>query len=301
MSAKHGRGSSGSGLLAAPHANREDPTPGLKAGVNPLYGSEIVGGESSSPELMEPEQARDTGKPRGSGQAAPATRDGAPARRPSSARKKRASARGGSPQSTLTTSTTQSQSSNTSRRARTSPAGAPSSLSKANNNSTSRKGEPRSGATTRSNSGGKSVDASGPAPLVPALLAPVPPPPPKRKGARVGDIETGGEATVLEDAPHKTLMEMFQSYLKKQDLYTRIMLVVVLLVLAGGVLGAYVVMLVYAIQDQSVKYITLCVAFTLFLGWVLWKVSETCVGVASCPPLPLPLSLPPSGSASLWL
>lgn len=110
-----------------------------------------------------------------------------------------------------------------------------------------------------------------PAPLVPALLAPVPPPPAKRKST---DIETGEVGEVLEDAPDKTLMEMLQTYLKKQDPYTRILMVVVLLLLAGGALGAYVLILWYAIDKQNPRYIVLVSVISLILFWVLWKVSR---------------------------
>lgn len=79
----------------------------------------------------------------------------------------------------------------------------------------------------------------------------------------------------MEDAPDKTLMEMLQTYLKKQDLYTRIVLVVVLLLLAGGVLGAYVVMVFYAIRERSVKYIVLVSVFSGIFLWVFWKVSAS--------------------------
>ena len=78
----------------------------------------------------------------------------------------------------------------------------------------------------------------------------------------------------MENAPDKTLMEMLQSYLKKQDVYTRIVFVVLLLVLAGGVLGAYVIMLVYAIGKQDVKYIILSIVFSLVILWVLYKVGD---------------------------
>lgn len=123
------------------------------------------------------------------------------------------------------------------------------------------------------NKGSSKKEEFIPAPLVPALLAPVPPPPSKRKGAV--DVETGeGVGEVLEDAPDKTIMEMLQTYLKKQDLYTRIVLVVLLLVLAGGAMGAYVVMLWYAISGQNIKYIVLVSVFSVVLFWVLWKVRE---------------------------
>lgn len=134
----------------------------------------------------------------------------------------------------------------------------------------SRNGSINKGSSGNNNNKGEFV----PAPLVPALLAPVPPPPAKRRAA--ADIETGEEVgEVLEDAPDKTLMEMLQTYLKKQDLYTRIVLVVVLLVLAGGVLGAYVVMLWYAISEKDVKYTVLVSVFSMVIFWVLWKVKQS--------------------------
>lgn len=114
-------------------------------------------------------------------------------------------------------------------------------------------------------------------------MAPVPPPPPRRKSTRSGirDIESGQRGgsglETMEDAPDKTLMEMLQTYLKKQDLYTRIVLVVVLLVLAGGALGAYAVMLFFAIEKKDTKYIIVCTVFTMVLGWVLWKVSTATI------------------------
>lgn len=78
----------------------------------------------------------------------------------------------------------------------------------------------------------------------------------------------------MQDAPDKTLMEMLQTYLKKQNLYTRIVFIVVLLLLAGGVLGAYVIMVLYAVREKSVKYIVLVSVFTCFFLWVIWKVSS---------------------------
>lgn len=78
----------------------------------------------------------------------------------------------------------------------------------------------------------------------------------------------------MEDAPDKTVMEVLQKYLKKQDVYTRIVLVVILLLLAGGVLGAYGAMLTLAIQDQNTKYIVMASLFSCIFFWVLWKVSE---------------------------
>lgn len=78
----------------------------------------------------------------------------------------------------------------------------------------------------------------------------------------------------MEDAPDKTVMEVLQKYLKKQDVYTRIVLVVILLLLAGGVLGAYGAMLTLAIQGRNTKYIVLASLFSVILFWVLWKVSE---------------------------
>lgn len=77
---------------------------------------------------------------------------------------------------------------------------------------------------------------------------------------------------MLEQAPDKTIMEMLQSYLKKQDLSTRISLIVVLLVLSGGALGAYGVILYFAIEEQQTRYIVMVTLVTLVLCWVLWKV-----------------------------
>ena len=72
----------------------------------------------------------------------------------------------------------------------------------------------------------------------------------------------------MEDAPDKTLKEMLQAYLKKQDAYTRIVFVVLfLLVLAGGVLGAYVIM-------QAIAYVILSVVLCLGLLWVIFKVGD---------------------------
>ena len=72
----------------------------------------------------------------------------------------------------------------------------------------------------------------------------------------------------MEDAPDKTLKEMLQAYLKKQDVYTRIVFVVLfLLVLAGGVLGAYVIM-------QAIAYVILSVVLCLGLLWVIFKVGD---------------------------
>lgn len=124
--------------------------------------------------------------------------------------------------------------------------------------------------------------ASGrePAPLVPALLAPVPPPPPKRrtkKSLDKGDIEAGDgnttDTSVLEDAPDKTVMEMVQAYLKKQDLQTRIALIGLLVVLGGGVFGAYGVIFYRAVIEGNTKFIVLLICFTVIIVWVVWKVS----------------------------
>lgn len=112
--------------------------------------------------------------------------------------------------------------------------------------------------------------------LVPATVAPVPPPPRKRKLQSGADVENGGaQPQVLEDAPDKTLMEMLQSYLNNQDVYTRLTLIFVLMVLAGGVFGAYGVLVVYAVRDQKPKYIVLCCGVTLVFLWVLYKVSKS--------------------------
>ena len=282
---QHLRNSSRSGLSAAPHAALKDPAPDLtKTGLNPLYGSAIVGGGTPGAQAMQapaPPKGQDgevgkSNKKKGksqSGQGRETRRGEAPkVRRTASTQRKRPSARGGSPQSILTTSTTQSPSSSSSRHVRPTgpspPQAAPAERSRSRSNTppTRRQSE-------------AVQDSSVPAPLVPALLCPVPPPPRKRKVR--GDIETGGDAgaaadgeegTVLEDAPDKTLMEVLQTYLKKQDLYTRIVLVVILLLLAGGVLGAYGAMLTLAIQDKNTKYIVLASLFSLILFWVLWKV-----------------------------
>lgn len=286
MSEQHLRNSSRSGLSAPPHAALEDPAPDLtKTGLNPLYGSAIVGGTPPTQAMQAPAppkgqdgEAGKSNKKKGksqSGEGREARRGEAPkVRRTASSQRKRPSARGGSPQSILTTSTSQSPSSSSSRHVRPTgpspPQAAPAERSRSRSNTP----------PTRRQS--EAAQDSVPAPLVPALLCPVPPPPRKRKVR--GDIETGGgagaaaegeEGTVLEDAPDKTLMEVLQKYLKKQDLYTRIVLVVILLLLAGGVLGAYGAMLTLAIQDKNTKYIVLASLFSLILFWVLWKVSES--------------------------
>lgn len=272
------------GVRGASHSGEDDPAPGFKSGVNPLYGSDIMGGDSVSSQdvVYTPSTSSKHASRDGTGTVAatPTESTVAPGagstetsvtRRSSSTHAKRPSAQGTSPQSTLTASTNQSSAS--SRITQTSRNGS---------NGSSKKSAVRVSATkTCSSRQENSAKGSGPA-LVPAHLAPVPPPPPKRKRARKpsGDVETGdaaSEPTVLEDAPDKTAMEMLQSYLKKQDIYTRIVFVVLLLVLAGGALGAYVIMLVYAIRRQDVKYIVLSVVFSIVLFWVIYKVrSEHC-------------------------
>lgn len=286
-----GGGGGGSGgrescSLVASHASRAEPAPAFSAGVNPLFDTQ------RSMSSNEGDGALKAGKPtepavatkRSTAQARPGggTTAGAGRRQRSSdntsmARRKRAA----SPQSTVTTSTTQSDGSRrnvtTTTGAATATSSSSSRVAHSPNVGNKTKSYSRSAPGSRNgsiNKGSTKKEDSVPAPLVPALLAPVPPPPSKRKIA--ADIETGeGVDGVLEDAPDKTLMEMLQTYLKKQDLYTRMVLVVILLVLAGGAMGAYVVMLWYAIERHNTKYIVLVSVFSVVLFWVLWKVRNT--------------------------
>lgn len=285
------RGGSHSGSLVASHASRAEAAPAFSTGVNPLFATqrsmssnEGDGAAVKAAKTTEPttKTTRPTTKVRPA-----ATGGGAGQRRQRSsentsmARRKRNT----SPQSTVTTSTTQSDGSRrnvtTAGGAAATAAAAPPSSSSSrvaqspqvgNNNKTKSYSRSAPGSRNGSiNKGSGKKEEFIPAPLVPALLAPVAPPPSKRKGAV--DVETGeGVGEVLEDAPDKTIMEMLQTYLKKQDLYTRIVLVVLLLVLAGGAMGAYVVMLWYAISDNNTKYIVLVSVFSVVLFWVLWKV-----------------------------
>lgn len=269
----------------ASHASRKEAAPAFSTGVNPLFDSQRSmslsdgGGGDGRKSRVRPGEAKIAKKRTAAvtgGGGATRARAGAAAaarqRSSDSTRRKRTV----SPQSTVTTSTTQSDGSRrpaaaaTARQPSTRAPGPPS----------SKKGYSRSAPASRNGSINKGSGGGGggkeefvPAPLVPALLAPVPPPPSKRKSAT--DIETGEVGSVLEDAPDKTIMEMLQTYLKKQDLYTRIVLVVVLLVLAGGVMGAYAVMLWYAISRQNIRYIVVVTVFSLVLFWVLWKVRNT--------------------------
>lgn len=294
----------GAGLIGT-HARRGNDrlgsrganSPQLQCGVNPLYGSNITAAYALS---QKEGHTRDnkTKQQHDQGLGTPAARprgfeasNNAAAMRTSSGgsrgvsnrveRSRTSPARVGSPQSTLATRTTRSSSSSRPGR-RTGTASA--ALQSSKGWSTAGGGSAK---------GTKAVSqremGAGPAQLVPAILAPVPPPPPKRKVVKerppsTGDVETGdpSEASVLEDAPDKTAMEILQTYLKKQDLSTRIALIVLLLVLAGGVFGAYVVMILKAVQDQNAKYIALCTTFTLVLLWVLWKVST--LGIFCFPP-----------------
>lgn len=273
------RGGRGTSLVAS-HVYRAESAPSFSAGVNPLFDTQ----RSMSPPNEGVETAKKTEPAKGAATAVaakprPAVGGGAAARRQRSsdstpmARRKRAA----SPQSTATTSTTQSDSS----RRHAATAGAASRVTQQSPPQVAKpKSYSRSAPVSRNGSVNMGMTGGGsskkeefiPAPLVPAVVAPVPPPPSKRKAAAV-DIETG-EATgeVLEDAPDKTIMEMLQTYLKRQDLYTRIVLVVVLLVLAGGVMGAYVVILWFAIDGKNTKYIVLVSIFSVVLFWVLWKV-----------------------------
>lgn len=187
-----------------------------------------------------------------------------------------ARSRAASPQSTLTTSTIQSTTSSRLRHGgAVSSSGNSNPIGTKKQHSSYSRSAPasRNGSISKGNSNNNGSSSKKeefiPAPLVPALLAPVPPPPAKRKST---DIETGEVGEVLEDAPDKTLMEMLQTYLKKQDPYTRILMVVVLLLLAGGALGAYVLILWYAISKQNPRYIALVSIISLILFWVLWKV-----------------------------
>lgn len=267
------------GSLVASHASRAEAAPAFSAGVNPLFDTQrsMSSNEGDGAVKMAKTTEATTAAKRPTAKAPPAAGSGAARRQRSTekmpmARRKRAA----SPQSTVTTSTTQSDSSRLH-----AAAGASSTTTRVGGQSPQvpkqqPKSYSRSAPASRNgsiNKGSRKKEDFIPAPLVPALLAPVPPPPSKRKSAV--DVETGeGDGEVLEDAPDKTLMEMLQTYLKKQDLYTRMVLVVVLLVLAGGALGAYVVMLWYAIDEQNTKYIVLVSVFSVVLFWVLWKVSR---------------------------
>lgn len=285
--------------LAASHASRKEAAPAFSTGINPLFGSEVAptsfSGDdsngtlkpqrSSSPSPSSrtpPATAATTANPAAA--AGPATKAVAAALMAKQHQRQRSSEstsmarrkRGTSPQSTLTTSTTQSDSSRRVRPASVAPSPQVALSGKTPNSS-------RSAPVSRNGSINKGISSDKrddfiPAPLVPALLAPVPPPPPKRRS--VTDIETGdGGQSVsvgeeLGDAPDKTLMEMLQTYLKKQDLYTRMVLVVLLLVLAGGVLGAYALMVWYAIDRKEPKYIVVVSLISVVFGWVLWRVSR---------------------------
>ncbi|CAM9208523.1 unnamed protein product [Ectocarpus sp. 13 AM-2016] len=259
--------SGGSGSLAASHA---EPAPAFNAGINPLYGSG-----------MSPEVGAETARIRSATAAREASAASSSSSQPQQQQPRAAAAaraartRAASPQSTLTTSTTQSTGS---ARLASRPQGVAALPAKATTTAGEKKQpqETRSAPVSRNGSINKGSSGNNnnkadfvPAPLVPALLAPVPPPPAKRRAA--ADIEAGEAEEVLEDAPDKTLMEMLQTYLKKQDLYTRIVLVVVLLVLAGGVLGAYVVMFWYAVSEKNIRYTVLVSVFSVVLLWVLWK------------------------------
>ncbi|CAM9092423.1 unnamed protein product [Scytosiphon promiscuus] len=283
------RSSADSGKAAAElHA---EPAP--VSGINPLFDRMSSGEELGGRAAEDAGENKSTG---GEGVAAGGPSK-AQAARPSRSGHKRAGSNGGgqpgarsarsraaSPQSTLTTSTIQSTSSSRLRQG----AGAVSSSGNSNTMAgakkphssysrsapASRNGSINKGHSHSSSGGGGGGGGGGkkeefiPAPLVPALLAPVPPPPAKRKST---DIETGEVGEVLEDAPDKTLMEMLQTFLKKQDPYTRILMVVVLLLLAGGALGAYVLILWYAIDKKNPRYIGLVSVISLILFWVLWK------------------------------
>ena len=294
------RGGSRSGSLVASHASRAEAAPAFSTGVNPLFDTQRSMSSNEGDGALKPGKKTMEQQPTKRPTAPRPGATGAGRRQRSSdntsmARRKRNT----SPQSTVTTSTTQSDGS---RRNVTSagaaPTAAPSSSRVAQSPQVGNKTKSyaRSAPASRNgsiNKGSSKKEEFIPAPLVPALLAPVPPPPSKRKGAV--DVETGeGVGEVLEDAPDKTIMEMLQTYLKKQDLYTRIVLVVVLLVLAGGAMGAYVVMLWYAISGKNTKYIVLVSVFSVVLFWVLWKVSEggSCIfflqmigGLLLCTPL----------------
>lgn len=285
-----GGGRTGSCTLVASHASRAETAPAFSTGVNPLFdtqrsmsSNEGDGGalkaSSGKTEATRATKKRPTTKARRPAAAAAGEGGGAARRQRNSenARRKRAA----SPQSTVTTSTTQSDGSRrnvTAGGAATATTSSSRGVGQSPQVANSKpKSYSRSAPASRNGSINKSSSRKEefvPAPLVPALLAPVPPPPSKRKAAQ--DLETGegGVGEVLEDAPDKTIMEMLQTYLKKQDLYTRMVLVVVLLVLAGGALGAYVVMLWYAISKQNTKYIVLVSVFSVVLLWVLWKVRK---------------------------
>lgn len=273
------RGGGGACSLVASHASRAESAPAFSTGVNPLFDTQRSMSSNEGDGAMKTGKTTEPTKRPTTAAARPGA-GGAAARRQrnsentSTARRKRTA----SPQSTVTTSTTQSDSS---RRHAPTAAGASSTTRVAQSTQSPQvanktKSYSRSAPASRNGSINKGSSKKGdfvPAPLVPALLAPVPPPPSKRKSAV--DIETGeGVGEVLEDAPDKTIMEMLQTYLKKQDLYTRMVLVVVLLVLAGGAMGAYVVMLWFAIKDRNTKYIVLVSVFSVVLFWVLWKVRE---------------------------
>lgn len=302
MSTQHSQSDSGSGLSSSKGESGLARKPHLNAGVNPLYGSKIKqgggGGRASTKQTSYMDSNRTTKLDEraaggGGGSKRRSVSEGGAGSKPrravggnnkssSNAQRNRTAARGGSPQSTVTTSTMQSSTSSRPDRQAASagannkkglgtskPSSIKGSSSKESSDSESMS-HPRKGARVA----GHEPSNEGPPTLVPALMAPVPPPPRKRKLRRSADIETGHaeEASVMEDAPDKTIMEMMQTYFKKQDLYTRISLIVLLLVLAGGVFGAYVVLLVYAIRDHNVKYIVLISVFSVVFFWVLWKV-----------------------------
>lgn len=264
MSGPHGRSNSKSRFASSVNGNHSDQTPQVKAGVNPLYGSEIKAG--SGIQSLDASGTEDEGT-------ASTRPEGTRGQGPSS-RTIIISSRGSSPlSSTMTTSTAQS--------AATSNAGRHLSSGKVTNITRVSGGSgstcsitSRSGAMDEKVSRSESTRTEPPV-LVPALMAPVPPPPRKRRLEKAPDVECGEvEAEVVQEAPDKTLMEMLQSYLNKQDVYTRVMLVMILMVLAGGVFGAYGVLLVYAIRDHNLKYIVLCSLFTAVFLSVLWKVSR---------------------------
>eukprot|EP00752_Nemacystus_decipiens_P011440 g10160.t1 len=282
-----GGGGSRSGSLVASHASRAEAAPAFSAGVNPLFDTQrSMSSNEGDGTLKTAAATTEPSKRPKSRQSRPgAGRRQRSGEQTSTARRKRNT----SPQSTMTTSTTQSDGSRRNAPApataaapatATTAAAGPSSSSSSSRVAqspqvgTKSKSYSRSAPASRNgsiNKGSSKKEEFVPAPLVPALLAPVPPPPAKRKSAV--DVEAGeaGVPEVLEDAPDKTLMEMLQTYLKKQDLYTRMVLVVLLLVLAGGAMGAYVVMLWYAISRQNTKYIVLVSVFSVVLFWVLWK------------------------------
>lgn len=265
MSGTHARNKSGSRLKSSSGTETRRESLEVKAGVNPLYGSEITAGSgvlgldaSGAEDEETPSVRRETAH----GERV-ALRGGS------------VGARGSSPLSSMTTSTVHSTTS--SRPGRQSSAGAvakatrPTGDSGSTSSVTSRSGEKDENSLSM-RSEPSQVDAPT---LVPAILAPIPPPPRKRKLRTTEDIEDGqrtGEE-VMQEAPNKTLMEMLQSYLDSKDMHTRVLLVLLLFVLAGGVFGAYGVLLMYAIRDHKPQYIALCIVFTLALLWVLWKVS----------------------------